>query len=131
MSEQKFASELDGQGKNYIYQPRYNKFYNIGYTPDFYVIGDGFYEVVGTRQAFNNNRDKIMEAKKITRLKIVSPNGTLYNYRHINKINAKTRLKIRYKHETAFNSFLFVPFYAKSFSKREFIPSCRLLRLQQ
>ena len=61
--EKQFAILLKEKNKHYIYQPYSSIFGEFGYMPDFYVIGEGFYEVVGSRQAFSQNRRKIFKTK--------------------------------------------------------------------
>jgi len=95
--ERDFAALLERKNKKFIYQPRFNKYLEIGYTPDFYVIDDGFYEIVGTRQAFSMARTKVLRARKIHELKIVTPDGEKYNYGDANKKNASTRKQIKDK----------------------------------
>ncbi len=61
-AEAAFASQLEAEGKLYFYQPKAFVLPELetSYTPDFYVIEDKtFYEVIGTRQAFSYQREKI------------------------------------------------------------------------
>jgi len=80
--EQIFADKLTRQGKRFIYQPASFNVEGIQYRPDFYVPSDRiFYEVVGTRQAFNQNRQKIDLVRKtypFIRILVVNPDGTSY-----------------------------------------------------
>lgn len=48
--------------KNWIYQPAIFRLSDSSYTPDFYDIATGFFiEVVGTRQAYEANKEKYIE----------------------------------------------------------------------
>ena len=65
-AEARFAAQLSAAGKNYVYQP--TKFPLPlpwrSYRPDFYVPEDDrYYEVVGSRQALSQNREKIHALK--------------------------------------------------------------------
>lgn len=81
-SEKAFAEYLDSLGVQYIYQPKVLVLEGINYTPDFFVLqNSSFYEVIGTRQAFSQNKIKINLAQALVNLFIVNPNGTLYQYR--------------------------------------------------
>lgn len=80
-SEQEFANYLIKNNIDFIFQPQYNLFADIGYTPDFYSPSlNVFYEVVGSRQAFSQNKAKILLAMELSNLEIVKPNGDKYNY---------------------------------------------------
>lgn len=116
VSEQKFAAYLEEKNESYIYRPRFSMFYQLGYTPDFYVLGKGFFEVVGTRQAFSQNRLKITEAQKIAEVRIVRPDGSPFNSQDIRKTDAKTRVPIRYRrNRPAKETLLFTSFLVNSF----------------
>lgn len=61
-AERSFASKLEAQGKTWISQPR--SFVlpvpHCSYRPDFFVVEDNcFYEVLGSRQAYSQQREKI------------------------------------------------------------------------
>lgn len=77
--EKTFAEHLDAQGLEYIYQPKCSSLTTLHYTPDFYVFQNAmYYEVVGTRQAFHQNKEKIYEASQVIPLSIVHPDGSAY-----------------------------------------------------
>lgn len=134
--EKQFAILLKEKNKHYIYQPYSSIFGEFGYMPDFYVIGEGFYEVVGSRQAFSQNRRKIFKAKSLSRLKIVNPDGTLYNYRNENNPEAKTRRMINnHKVEESFrkvsDSFIYIDFDVTKFMADNFLEVIDLALLLQ
>jgi hypothetical protein len=81
VSEKMFSEYLKRLKLQYIYQPKIQALKGIGYTPDFYVLqNDTFYEVVGSKQAFNINKPKLLAAQALINLKIVRPDGMLYNF---------------------------------------------------
>lgn len=92
--EQIFADLLTSQGKEYFYQPAVFHVNGIQYRPDFYTPSDmTFYEVVGSRQAFSQNRQKIETVKKaypFLKIMIVNPDGTPYEHR-------PARIKVKVK----------------------------------
>jgi len=81
-SEKIFAKFLENQNKHYIYQPTRFKLKDTTYRVDFYCLEDKtYYEVIGTRQAYSANKQKIIELKKIypnIKFKIVYPSGMEY-----------------------------------------------------
>lgn len=87
--EQVFADLLTSQDKEFYYQPAVFHVNGIQYRPDFYTPEDGvFYEVAGTRQAFNQNRQKIdlvRNAYPFLKIEIVNPDGTPYRFCGIRK----------------------------------------------
>jgi len=113
LSEKKFSNYLDKQGYIYIYQPKLNMPELSNYVPDFYCFDtDYFYEVIGTRQAYHQNKERLYQIQKIIKLIIVDPNGNLYrNYSCIdgsilkNERNKwiKKQIKIRYFNMTSFD----------------------------
>jgi len=80
--EQIFADLLTAQGKDFFYQPAVFHVNGIQYRPDFYIPSEMiFYEVVGSRQAFHQNRQKIdyvRQAYPFVKIEIVNPDGTPY-----------------------------------------------------
>lgn len=80
-NEKLFSVYLDTLEVQYIYQPKIFLLKSIGYTPDFFVLqNNSFYEVVGTRQAFSQNKRKILLAQSLVPLFIVHPDGSPYLY---------------------------------------------------
>ena len=65
-AERRFARKIEAQGKTWISQPRQFTLPEPyrSYRPDFYVVEDNcFYEVLGTRQAYSQQREKIAAFK--------------------------------------------------------------------
>lgn len=87
--EQVFADLLTSQGKKFLYQSAVFHVNGIQYRPDFYIPKERiFYEVVGTRQAFNQNRQKIkivQGAYPFLKIIAVNPDGTPYRASEIRK----------------------------------------------
>lgn len=85
--EQIFADLLTAQGKEYFYQPAVFHVNGIQYRPDFYIPAETiFYEVVGSRQAFHQNRQKIDAVRKaypFIKIEIVNPDGTPHKARPV------------------------------------------------
>lgn len=109
--EKKFAELLDKQKLQYIHQPKLPVLREISYTPDFYVLQTNkFYEVIATRQAFNQNRPKIEAAKIVINLEVVNPDGTSFYNRAVNKEISSTRIKLNWKYK-AFDTPLFLSDY--------------------
>lgn len=80
-NEKLFSDYLETLDVQYIYQPKVSILKSIGYTPDFFVLqNNSFYEVVGTRQAFSQNKRKILLAQSLVPLFIVHPDGSPYLY---------------------------------------------------
>ena len=105
-AERQFAELLESRNNCYIYQPKDSRLIEIKYTPDFYIwTEDTFYEVVGSRQAFNQNRNKILAAKEIVHLRIISPNGEDYNYRDVNRKVSSTRIPVMNSSSYIFANF--------------------------
>lgn len=81
-SERKFAEFLTKNKKTYVYQPVAFKLKNTTYRTDFYCLEDNtYYEVVGSRQAFHSNKNKINEFIELypdLNFKVVIPNGKIY-----------------------------------------------------
>ncbi len=95
-SEKQFADYLAKNKLHYIYQPKTKKLKELRYTPDFYVLQNHtFYEVVGTRQAYHQNKEKILKAKKIIKLKIVKPDGTIFITRKGNEFSRESFMKLK------------------------------------
>jgi len=92
--EQIFADFLTAQGKEFYYQPAVFHVDGIQYRPDFYIPSERvFYEVVGSRQAFSQNRQKIDAVQKaypFVKILIVNPDGTPHKARPI-----KVEMKIK------------------------------------
>ena len=79
VGEQQFSKVLDSRHSDYIYQPMSKKLEAINYRPDFYVPENNcYYEVIGCKQGYHNNKDKILKAKKLVNLLVIKPNGELY-----------------------------------------------------
>lgn len=124
-SEKQFAEILERRGSTYIYQPKDSRLSGINYTPDFYIWTiDTFYEIIGSRQAFNQNRAKVLAAKDIVCLKIIKPDGADYDYQDIRKENSLTRIPVmdekkRAEHKkilngTKWSNFLWIDFMDKN-----------------
>ncbi len=63
-SERIFADYLTEQGREWEYHPTRFKVGEHFYHPDFYLPKENLYiEVVGTRQAYHHNKDKILKFK--------------------------------------------------------------------
>lgn len=91
--EAQFAEYLEKNKLQYIYQPKVSVLRQIGYTPDFFVLNNlSYYEVVGSRQGFNQLRNKIAQAEALVNLFIVKPDGKLYKYQNIRVEESLTRL---------------------------------------
>jgi len=84
-AERIFAKFLKESGLEFVYQPAVFHFNGISYHPDFYIPKDQiFYEVIGTRQAYSQIRQKIEILKNIypfLKILTVNPDGTPYKYR--------------------------------------------------
>ena len=64
--EKQFADLLTKQNFQWAYHPKRFKVKDSHYTPDFYLFNEKLYiEVVGTRQAYHLNKNKIAEFRKI------------------------------------------------------------------
>lgn len=91
LGEKQFAQYLDNKGIKWIFLPcaldtgipRRKHSGNTVYTPDFYCPEiDAYYEVSATRQAKEQSAKKIEAVLNVNpglRIKIVHPNGELYN----------------------------------------------------
>ena len=63
--EEKFANLLTQQGRKWQYPAPRFKLQNTTYRPDFYLPEENLYiEVIGSRQAFHVNKNKIFQFKK-------------------------------------------------------------------
>ena len=81
-SEKKFAELLTKQKREWVYPA---KRFNLGkttYRPDFFLPNEKLYiEVIGTRQAYHTNKDKIDKFKKLypyIKFIIVDSNGKTF-----------------------------------------------------
>jgi hypothetical protein len=82
--ERRFADLLDEQKREWVYpSPRF-RLGNTTYRPDFYLPKEDLYiEVVGTRQAYHNNRNKIakfMEIYPKIKFKVISLETNVKTY---------------------------------------------------
>ena len=64
--EKQFANILNKQNRKWKYPAKRFKLKNTTYRPDFFLPDENLYiEVVGTRQAYHQNKHKIAELKKL------------------------------------------------------------------
>jgi hypothetical protein len=75
--EEIFKKIMESKSMTLISQPYIKK---LKMRPDFYCVEDEtYYEVVGTRQAWWQAKEKNLKAKRLgLKLKFVNPNGTQY-----------------------------------------------------
>lgn len=110
-NEKQFADFLTKNKLQFIFHPRIEVLSSINYTPDFFVLQNNtYYEVIGTRQAYHQNKIKINLAEVLVNLKIVKPNGTLFTFGKSKNIeSAVSVVKISQLGKRKFNwdAFLF------------------------
>ena len=64
--EKQFADLLSKQKRDWVYHPKRFKVKDTHYEPDFFLPNENLYiEVIGTRQAFHQNKNKILKFKKL------------------------------------------------------------------
>src|SRR3990170_3780770 len=82
--EQLFGQRLRSLGIDFVYPCSFLRLPDgQKYTPDFYIPKFDYYvEVVGSRQAYHDNKDKVDYAGQIFNLIRLRPNGELPILRH-------------------------------------------------